>query len=597
MNKQNILNSISELKNIQGSRKTKYLRNYQYYNATKYASFENIKNPTCVGINFARELGEEIDTSVNPQLNAVASCVDTLTSKIAQSKVRPFFNTINGTFKDIQVVKQAQQFFDVLFEAQNVNKTVSATFKDSCIFDTGVIYIDEEECKIKRALPFQVYVRPSEVTYGKITRVFYERKDFPVYLLPEKIISKFRNKNLEYVDFGVYYDTFNKVKAYTANGSFVYQEEYIKDVIPFIFIYYKDPIVGSSSISVVDQLYSIQEEINILMAKIKDASQLNAALTYFVPEGSSVKATQLNNRIGNVVSYKYIQGMTNPIHSSTPAFIDSQYMVLVDSLIQKSYEMCGISLLSAQSKKPTGLDSGVALETMENVESDRFETQVNQVIRTYVDIAKTCIKVFDEDANVLPAASNRISIKWKDIVLESDNMSIQYSAADNLSKDPATKLSQLQQLASAGIIPAARIPQLMQIPDLEMGYSLSNNAIDAVMEIIKECVENDNYDVPEYIPFELLKEEIINTQLSLRAAGKDKNKADIIKLMKLYEIVEDLSEKWTQETNAAELEAASQANQTNLPYNQNIIEKELDMVEKPAREKGDWITEADLDRQ
>lgn len=606
MTKQQILNNISELKNLQGNRINKYRRNYRYYNYTRGASLENIKNPSVIGYTEYKEFGEEEDTTANPQLNIVASCVDTLASKIAQSKVRPFFNTINGTFKDIQAVKQAQQFFDVMFDMQNVNRIVSEAFKDACIFDTGVIYIDEVNAKINKALPFQVYVRPSEVTYNKITRVFYEQRDYPVTLLPDQVVSKFKNKSLEYVDFGVYYDTFNKVKAYTANGSFVYQETYDKDAIPFVFLYYKNPVLGSTSASVVDSLYTIQQEINVIMAKIKDASQLNPALTFFIPEGSQMKATQLNNRIGNVVTYKPTAAGGTPVTSATPAFIDGQYLALLDDLINKAYEMVGISQLSAQSQKPTGLNSGVALSTMENVESDRFETQLNQIIRAYVDIAKICIKTFNQDADVLPEVANRVSIKWKDIVKESDNMSIQYSGADSLSKDPSTKLQQLQQLAMAGVIPGARIPQLMQIPDLEMGYSLSNNAIDAVMEIIKECIEDDNYNVPEYIPFELLKEEIINTQLSLRAAGKDnKNVKDIVKLTKLYEIVEDMEEEWT---TTADEEAAEQAAQNQaegaLPYNQNVLEQEAGMTRVPettgagvpTQDNAAWVNENDFNR-
>ena len=157
----NILNNISELKSLSGNKTFKYRRNYRYYNATASATLENLRNPAVVGYNYNnRELGEEQDTTANPQLNVIASCIDTLHSKIAQSKVRPFFNTINGTFKDIQAVKQAQQFFDVLYDAQNVNRTISDAFKDACIFDTGVVYIDEEAQTIRRALPFQVYIVP-----------------------------------------------------------------------------------------------------------------------------------------------------------------------------------------------------------------------------------------------------------------------------------------------------------------------------------------------------------------------------------------------------------------------------------------------------
>lgn len=607
ISKNNILENISELKSFSGNRNYKYRRNYRYYNATKGVSLENIKNPMVLGYynNAMREFGEEEDTSPNPQLNVIASCIDTLHSKLAQSKVRPFFNTINGTFKDIQAVKQSQQFFDVFYDVQNVNKKVSDAFRDAMIFDTGVIYINEATQNIERALPFQVFVRPAEVHYNNITRVFYEQKDYPVTLLPEKVLAKFKNKSLQYVDFGVYYDTFNKVKAYTANNSLVLAEPYESDAIPFVFLHYKNPVLGNTSVSVADMLISIQQEINILMAKIKDASQLNDAMFYMVPEGTNLKVTQLNNRVGNVLTYKPIAGLSDPVTVATPRFIDEQYTALLSDLIQKAYDMVGISQLSAQSRKPSGLNSGVALSTMEDVESDRFETQLNQVIRAYIDIAKTCIKVFPQENSILPEIATRVSIKWKDVVRESDNMDIQYSGADNLSKDPSTKLQQLQQLAMAGVIPSARIAQLMQIPDLEMGYSLTNNAIDAVMATIRDCLENDNYDVPEFIPFELLKEEIINTQLSLRAADKDgKNKKDIAKLGKLYERVEDMEEEWSKEAADEEILANAEAdaeaagietNNNEIPYSENVLTQEANM-KKVDQDNAAWVDSNDYDR-
>lgn len=586
MTRPEILNAISELKNYSTNRNWKYRRNYRYYNYTKAASLDNIKAPTPVGVDGWDNMGEA-DTTRTPQLNIVASVIDTLTSKIAQSKVRPFFNTINGTFKDIQAVKQAQQFFDLMFDKLNVFKTTSEAFRDSCIFDTGVLYIDPININIVRALPSQVYTRPSEETYGKVTRVYYEQKDFPVTLLPQFVLEKFKRK-MDYVDFGVYYDTYNKVVAYTANGSIVTIEEWNSDVVPFVFLHYKSPILGNTSVSVADMLYTVQDEIDVLMTKIKDASQLNPALTFFLPEGSGLKASKFNNRVGNVVTYKPVPGNSgSPVSSSAPAFIDGQYQVLLDSLIEKAYSMVGISQLSAQSKKPTGLNSGVALDTMENVESDRFETQLNSYIRAFTDITRIAIKVLPAEENILPEVATRCSIKWKDIVKESDNFAIQYSAADSLSKDPSVKLQQLQQLSMAGVIPTARIAQFMQIPDLEMGYSLTNNAIDAVMVVIKDCLEKDNFDVPSYIPFPLLKEEIINTQLALRAGNKEKNYEDINKLAKLYEIVEDQETEWS----APEVPQEQQYTEEGMPIQQNVLTTEAE-----TQRKGDWDTQGTMNR-
>lgn len=586
MTKQKIQNAISELKTCQANREAKYRRNFRRYENTPLISLTARTNQI-VGYFQDEGYGEE-DLVNSPNVNVIKSVIDTLTSKIAQSKVRPYLNCINGSFKDIQIVKQAQQFFDQMYDMQDVNKTVSEAFRDSCIFDTGVIYVDELTNSIRRALPWQVFFRPSEKSYNKITRVFYEQKDYPISLVPEKYQKK--NFNGEYVTYGVYYDTFNKTKAVFIPELNVWDiHPFDSDRLPFIFLWYSSPVAGSSSSSVVDMLNNIQIQINQLMKKISDAATLNPANTIFLPQDSSVKATQLSNKIGNIIQYKATPNMTSsPVTVSTPAFIDPQYMQLVEQLKTDAYEMVGISQLSAQSQKPTGLDSGVALQTMENIESDRFETQLNQVIRAYVELTKVCIAVFDQDATILPESNKRVAIQWRDIVEESKNMTIQFSGADALSKDPSTKLQQLQMLAQAGVLPASRISQFLEIPDLQGGYSLSNNAINAVMTVIDDCLEHDNFNVPEYIPLQMLGEEIINTQLSLKAANAQRNQEDILKLTKLYEIVQDMSAQWTTE---AQNEAMAEQPQlmpeqapqmveqgdVQLPYQENILTQENNM--------------------
>lgn len=548
---QKIRDRVSELKSLNESRLSKYYRNYNYYNNTPAGTLKGIRNPSIVGL-YNIDESPENDTTLTPSINVIKSCIDTLTSKIAQSKVRPFFNCINGTFKDINVCKNAQQYFDQYFDIEEVNKKVSMAFRDACIFDHGVIYVDSETKSITKALPWQVFVRPAELTYNNVTRAYYCQNDYPVSMLPEKYRNKVlkANPDQEYVTYGIYYDTVDQCKAvYISELDFVEIEKYEGNRVPFIFLWYNNPIHGGSSVSVVDMLYGIQCEVNTLMSKVKDASQLSPALTFFLPDDATIKSTQLNNRVGNVITYKATSDMSgSPVTVATPNFIDSQYIELINNLKETAYEMVGISQLSAQSKKPSGLNSGIALQTVEDVESERFEEQLNQVIRCYVEIAKTCLRVFPKEETILPDTPNRLDVRWGDIVDEEKKMQIQFSAADSLSKDPSTKLQQLQQLAQVGVIPQERIAQFMELPDLEGGYSLSNNAINAVLSVIRDCIESDNYDVPDYIPIPMLKTEIINTQLSLRAANFIRNQEDIEKLNQLYNTVVQMEQQMNQPT-------------------------------------------------
>lgn len=564
-----ILRNIAELENANSIRIEKYRRNLRKYLATPGITLDTLtRNSASVGYDYYANSFSDGNTLSPPSINVIKSVIDTLVSKIATSKVRPFINTLNGSYKEMQTALQAQQFFDIFYEEQNVHMTVSKAFEDACIFDTGVAYIDKDNYCIKKCLPWQVFTRPAELVYNKLTRVYYKQTDYPVTLLPEDITKKFKRK-VEYVDYGTYYDTFNKVKAHIIAGHVVKVEQWNYDVLPFIFLYYNKPNIGTTSLSVVDILYTLQNEIDMIAAKISAAAELTPGNTILLPEGGNVKATQLNNGVGNVLTYRPTPNMTgSPVTVATPAFIDGQYQLLLDSLIQRAYELVGISQLSAMSQKPTGLDSGVALSTMESIESDRFETQLKQVINAYVDIARICVELFDGD--ILPNSNRRLSINWNDIRKANDNLKIQFSAADALSKDPSVKLQQLQALAQSGIIPQSRIASLMELPDIQSGFSLANNAVNAVYAVINDCIENNNFDLPTYVPFTLLKEEIINVQLSLKAANKKGNAEDIAKLEKLYSIVEDQELEFQKSSEQMNKEQAN----AEQGKNTNILEQE-----------------------
>lgn len=579
-----VQSAVSELRGNTSGRLAKYTRNYRRYNFTPFASMDNIKSPNLVGYWSDEDAQEtENDLLSAPQMNVIKSCIDTLDSKIAQSKVRPYFNSSNGSYQDIKLVKQCQHFFDLFFDQQNVNKTVSDAFRDACIFDTGWGYVDVDLNHIRRLLPHQVFFRPAEMNYGHLTRVYIQQKDYPTSLLPTWVKEKLKNQlgDLSYVSYGIFYDTVQHIKAYFVGGYEPIVIEYLPSVIPLVYIHYCSPVLGCYSQSVVDMLNSIQLQIDALNQKISEASQLNPAQTFFVPTGSNIKVQQLNNRVGNVVEYNPVMGQTSvPVQQYTPGFIDPSYYQERDRLIEIAYSMVGVSQLSAQSKKPRGLDAAKALLTMEDVESERFETQLNQVIRMYVDLAKVCICVFNKDQHILPVSKYRSALTWGQIQEASKMMSIQFSGADSLSKDPSTRLQELQALAQAGAIPQTMIARYMEVPDLEGGYSLSTNAIDAVDSVIESCIEDDNYDIPVYVPFTLLKEQIINMQLLLRSTNYKKNKDDIEKLMKLYNIAEDLEAQWKQTLTDEQIAMQNEQNvKGDLGVGMgNVLEQEANMV-------------------
>lgn len=525
MTKNEIQNAISELRMYNGRLRPKYLRNLRLYTYSMNVSLDQVKEGNVVGYWVLMD-GSNYTSGINE--NVIQSCIDSLTSQLCSKHARPYFTTVNGTYNQQQVAKQAQQYFDFMYDEQNVNITVTDAFRDACIFGTGIVYIDPIRKEIKRALPWQVYWRPAEDTYDNITRIYYERKSYPT-----NSIVGYTGKE-DYVTYGEYYDVVNHIRATVINGKItVYPFNSPK--LPFSFLHYVNPVCGRDTSSVVDLIYGIQMKIDEMYSTMSEAIKKNPAQTFVVPQGSDIKVTTLSNRVGQILTYKPIEGVTNPVTSVTPNFIADQYIQVVNMLKEDAYKLVGISELSSQSKKPSGLDSGKALQTINDIESERFEVQYKQVINCYVDIAKKCILCFDPTDEILPADRNRLNIKWSDVVDNYGKMKIQFSAMDFLSKDPSTRAQEIDMLVNRGVISPSRVAQFYDMPDSDACYNYANNSINAVLAVINQAIVNEDYTIPNYIPIDLLKSEVISTMQSLKAVENDENARDIGRLQTLYQ--------------------------------------------------------------
>jgi hypothetical protein len=192
-------------------------------------------------------------------------------------------------------------------------------------------------------------------------------------------------------------------------------------------------------------------------------------------------------------------------------------------------------MLSAQSKKPTGINSGVALDTLQDVESERFQTQVDQYIQAYKDVYNVMIDVYPENDDILPQRINRANIKWSEIKKQREMFSMQSSLASVLSKDPKVKMEQIEKLQAGNIINPNQAASLLDLPDLEGAYNAASASYDCAMKIIERAIDSDQYDFYPVINLKQLLDECVRTLLQLDAVDEDPK---ILKrLVKLIDIV------------------------------------------------------------
>ena len=122
---------------------------------------------------------QDSDLVDESQLNVIKSVIDSIVSKLANQKVRPYFNTINGNYKAKQAVRKAQKFFDVMFDEQTINITVSDAFKGACKDGIGWIYVDPITYNIQYQPAWNVAVLNSEMAYGKPSAMMIKQHRYP----------------------------------------------------------------------------------------------------------------------------------------------------------------------------------------------------------------------------------------------------------------------------------------------------------------------------------------------------------------------------------------------------------------------------------
>lgn len=531
---------IGSLNAQSSAREAKYNRNLnRYYNSGRNMgdASATIWNIGYQSVGFNRVFYN--DNSVQTRINIIKSATDTVVSKVSQARVRPFFDAVRGTYETVKAARSAQDFFDQFFDAQKIYERAPETMRAAMLFDGGHFWIDEDNLCIQPLAHWELFVNPYEVnavglrnvSYGMIYKRAYPlamvRRQFPKSEALKAYKDASRESAGQYI---ILYDLDAGRKWYVYESTVIWCKEIEYKRLPVTALWWSSPIIGWSTTCLGDDLYTIQVTIDEIQLRIDQALKQSAFNTTYIPEGSNVKATMLTNEAGLVVPY--MEGPSGGVPVvATPAPISPMYQSLLDRYIQMAYELAGISQLSAQSKKPAGVTAGVALQTLEDIESERHNVTVQAYIHQFVEIAEIAVEVFPSNADVLPATMNRARISWGDIKRQKDLFRIQFSAGSALAKDPATKIQQIQALQQLGINLQPILPQLLEIPDLETAYSATTASYDYVQSVIQRAAETGEVDFLAIVNMEMLFTETIRWMLRLSA--DDANKKYLENLNKL----------------------------------------------------------------
>jgi hypothetical protein len=185
---------------------------------------------------------------------------------------------------------------------------------------------------------------------------------------------------------------------------------------------------------------------------------------------------------------------------------------------------------------------------------------------------------------ILPESLNKAPIKWEELQKLIGKTKITFNALNYLSKDPSTRMAQIDNLEAKGYINKNQAMSYYEIPDTDSAYSYANNSYNAVQEIINEALYNEDFTIPDYIPIDMLKQEIVNTMLSLRGVQNENNLNAIERLQNLYKEACDISNAIQKQVDQTNAQVEEQTWQQQLQREaQNIINQQTAMAEAQAQ--------------
>jgi len=471
--------------------------------------------------------------SVNPPydrlaLNVIQSCADTVTEQICKNKPKPMFLTEGGDWKLQSKAKKLNKFVDGQFYATGIyrNDYGPAVFKDAVVMGSGFlkVYPQGKEIKIERKFPGMVQVDEADGMFGK-PRSMYETAYLPKEYV-KRLYPKFKaqiescssaetffpgHRNLS--DFVWVAEAFHlSTTKESEDGRHVIcienctlvDEVYKKTRFPYAKIDWNKRLLGYMGQSLADQLTGIQIEINKILRDIQLTMHLFKP-KMLIEMGSKIVKAHINNDVGGLV---YWQGTKPEVF--TPVAVPPEWFQHLENLYQKSFQIAGVSQLSSQGLKPSGINSGKALREFSDINSERhilagmqWEQFHLDAATLFIDCAKDIAEEHGDYSVMAKDGDKTLKISWKEIDLEDDQYMMQLYPTSFLSKTPAGKLQDVVELSQAQFIDKKDALRLLDFPDLQGVTKYTLAPTDDIYRCVELILDEGVYPQPE--PFQDLE--------------------------------------------------------------------------------------------
>jgi hypothetical protein len=280
----------------------------------------------------------------------------------------------------------------------------------------------------------------------------------------------------------------------TTAGTLI-DEPWEYNYFPFAVLGYNDPIVGSDlhAHGLVEQLEGYQYEINASAERLAEMFHLSGVMVA-VPDNAKVHDQQIRN---GVHILRHAAGGVPQVLKMD--LVTDSVRVRPRELRSDALSDAGISEMSAQSDKPAGIQSGIGLQTLDDIESQRFmvfgrayESWCLELGRRFLDCAKMIAESYGDYAVTVPMKGGLIKLRWNDVYVE--GVELRVFPTSLLPQQIGARLDKLMMLFETQVIDRATFLRHLEAPDMQAELDLETADKLVIDEIIERMLDAEEED-------------------------------------------------------------------------------------------------------
>lgn len=452
--------------------------------------------------------------------NIIKSCVDTACARIAKAKPRPFVLPNRGDHRIEKKCKDLTKFLDGAMQSARVYENAEEVFRDACIYDGGHLILQTEDGEVMSFVGKvdEVVTDMADGMYGQPTERHWthavpRRELLARYPEHAQQINDARSAWRGEQSFLGQADLIEVIKSWRlpskkggSDGVYAVsitnccldKQDYAKDYIPIFTFHWTTPTYGPFGDGIAKELFGMQRNLSDILRGIVKSIRMFAVPRVWVNKQANAGVVQITNEI----SVNEYSG-EKPVFDTPPAASADIYQ-FVQWIIDWAYKQLGLSQLSAQSEKPAGLNSGVAMRTYQDVETQRFAIVGQRWERWYMSVAKAMIDMagdlYKDNRNLsvkVPGRGFIETVNWSDVSLEADQYDVQVWPTNILPEQPEGRLQTAQEYVASGFMPQAVAVKELRIPVLNDWVDQMVAPTEAINWALSKIVDDGIYIEPD----------------------------------------------------------------------------------------------------